>query len=187
MGRQNPGPDATELRRWKESGYTYDEMAAMATEKYNWPWTKSGIQQRLRRAGLTNEGALSRHDYTVPWTVSNEHTRDEVVINLRRLGRKLEGKDLTPRDEKRLGWFLSKMERENVVIAYSPKAGWLRIDRDTVPARYLHPDPRVPIIPPEAKQLELAKRRQEALKAQSKQSGRRLAALQEEAESKRAG
>ncbi|WP_146605131.1 hypothetical protein [Jiangella anatolica] len=159
----------------------------MATELYGWPWTKAAIATRMRRARLSNEGSLPRHDYTVPWTVHNEHSHDETVIQLRALGRRLRGLPLTPRTEKRLDAWLQRLDLRNQVVHYSPVDGWKYVDRDTVPEHYLHPDPRVPILPPEAKHLELAKRRAEAVKADTVKSSRRLAALQDVEESQRAG
>lgn len=157
---RNPGPDDTELRRWFDEKLTQKRMAELATEKYNWPWKPNAIAVRLNRMGLTRR-TLNRYDYTLPWTVSRDHSMDEVAVNLRRLGRRIDGAKLGPRDEERLERWLRGLDERGEVIAYDPADGWVRQNRDAVPLESLHPDGRVPIIPPGSKQAELAKRHNE--------------------------
>lgn len=185
MGRpRNPGPDEAELRRWLAEGLTHEQMAERATEQYSWPWTANGIAVRISRAGLSEQ--RGRHEYTVPWRVRDEHSRAYQVNMLRLLARRIGGEALTDKQGKQLDAFLRGLERDDAVIGYSDTKGWVRISRGSVPRQYLHPDERVPIIPPEAKMVELAKRQQAELDARTEKSGRRLAALRA-GEGQRAG
>lgn len=97
-------------------GHTYQEIADM------YGVTKGAVYQRLRLAGHTSE----RPDYsetTMPWTVKTEHQQAYPAMMLRFLGRRLEGRDGTLREDKRrmLDRWVAAMERGNLSVAYDPR------------------------------------------------------------------
>lgn len=110
-------------------GLTQQEIADRLTQETGRKVTRSAVSVALHRAGATKE-APPRYRDTLPWRVRSEHLGAYPARMLRSLGRRRAGLAMKADDERRLDGWLTDVSYEDVVVAYSPKAGFLYVPRD---------------------------------------------------------
>lgn len=111
-------PSKDVLRRWKEEGLTQAQMAERTLAEYGHRVTRSAIAQALSRYGLSK--TYHRYEDTCPWQVNPLHISAAPLRNLRLLGKRLAGHDMTEAEERRLDWFLGNLTEKNLIVGYDP-------------------------------------------------------------------
>lgn len=107
-------PDAAVLRRLRNQGMTYQEIADL------YGVTESGVWRAFDRAGLISQRPTYRD--VVPWKVGAEVATTQIAINLRTMAKKQAGLPVSERDNIALDRWLQHMRESNVVLAYHPEA-----------------------------------------------------------------
>lgn len=112
-------PDCNTLRRWRDAGYTQEQMVDLTEEMLNVRVTRSAIAQAMVRCGLSTDKA--RYSDELPWRVRPEHAKEYPARMLRLLGRRRNGGEMSERDSQRLDSWLAKLKAERAVVAYDPE------------------------------------------------------------------
>ena len=107
-------PDATVLRRLRNRGMTYKEIAEL------YGVTESGVWRAFDRASLIK--ARSTYRDVVPWKVDRKFARTEVMRHLRTMAKMQAELPVTSTDEQSLLRWLDHMKEDGVVLAYHPDA-----------------------------------------------------------------
>ena len=115
-------PDATTLRRWRDKGYTQEQMVELTLQEFGAVVSRSGIAAAMARNGLSETGA--RYPDEVPWRINPIHATSNPLRMLRLLGRRREGKRLNRRETEQLDSWLDTLEEKNLIVAYER---WSRI------------------------------------------------------------
>lgn len=111
-------PPTYELVKLYRSGMTHKEIAEKVSEEIGEPVSRVSITLALSRAG--EEPRAKRYKDEIPWTVASRHSNEYPARMLRLLGRRNAGQDLTETDEGKLNRWLSWLQGEDAVVAYSP-------------------------------------------------------------------
>lgn len=110
--------DETEVIRWMEQGWTYQEIVDEYRRKYNIETTLSMWSNFRRRRGLDRR--FNRDDSLVPWSVAQEHRNSYHLAMLRVEGRRRNGFEIRETDRKRLESWLRDVRELNGVVHYDP-------------------------------------------------------------------
>lgn len=136
-------PDQAWLRRHLAKNYSHAEMAELWEKETGIKVSRSAIAMAVVRGGLTTREWV-RYERTVPWDVMAEHSRTQVIKNLRYLGRRLtKHGDLSDKEAYELDGWLKKLQEHKLIVAYdsTDPAGFFYI-RDQWKD---HDDKKVPI------------------------------------------
>ena len=123
-------PPVAELQKMVDKGMTHAEIAQKLTEKTGHKVARSTVSAALSRAGASDQG--TRYAEEIPWRVRGEHLTQYPVRMLRLLGRRNKNIDLREDEAQRLDNWLSSLSEQNLVVAYSPEAGFLYVEADEV-------------------------------------------------------
>ena len=123
-------PPVTELQKMVDKGMTHAEIAAQLTKKTGHKIARSTVSAALSRAGASDQG--TRYADEIPWRVKGEHLTQYPVRMLRLLGRRNKTIDLKEDEAQRLDNWLASLSEQNLVVAYSPEAGFLYVEADEV-------------------------------------------------------
>lgn len=107
-------PDATVLRRLRNRGMTYQEIADL------YGVTVSGVWRAFERANLIKSRPTYRD--VVPWRIDRKFSQTEVMRHLRTMAKMQAELPIPSRDEKSLLSWLDDMKRDGVILAYHPDA-----------------------------------------------------------------
>lgn len=107
-------PDAAVLRRLRNKGMTYKEIADL------YGVTESGVWRAFDRASMISSRATYRD--VVPWKVDRKFSRTEIMRHLRTMAKMQAELPVSAADEKALTAWLDNMSADNVVLAYHPDA-----------------------------------------------------------------
>ena len=137
-------------------GMTYKQIAEWYRVNQGLELSPASIAVAVSRAGKAGE--RERYPEHLPWTVGSKHNRHYAARMLRLLGRRDSGKKLNDGDEQRLDSWLSKLRRENALVAYLPDDfpddGFVYVDANQAAEAGLvdkaWPSNGIPIIPPRA-------------------------------------
>lgn len=111
-------PDANTLKRWQEEGLTHQQMADRVFEETGQRITRSAITLEMMKHGLSQP--RPRYRETLPWRVSMDHIMAYPARQLRSLGKRLAGNELSAADEDLLNRWLAMLERDDLIVAYDP-------------------------------------------------------------------
>lgn len=111
-------PDSATLRRWRDAGYTQQQMADMTFEQFGNRVSRAAIAAAMRRYGLSDDGY--RYEEYIPWQVSAVHATAHPLRMLRLLGRKREGLALNGKEEAMLESWMEWLHEEKCIVAYDP-------------------------------------------------------------------
>ena len=123
-------PDKTTLARWKRQGLSQQEMADKVFEETGEHISRATIAGAMVRYGLSEE--KPRYNDVLPWRVRMEHISAYPARMLRLLGKRNNGVELNPQEERKLNSWIRKMQAENAVVAYDPDSaqGFFYVERD---------------------------------------------------------
>lgn len=124
-------PDNATLRRWvQDEGLTHQQIADRVFATTGEAVSRSSVSAALSRAGISANTARYRDE--LPWRVKVEHIKEYPARMLRLLGRRRSGAVLTDSESKRLDSWLTMLERDHAVVAYSPDSryGFYYIEKD---------------------------------------------------------
>lgn len=107
-------PNATILRRLRNQGMTYKEIADL------YGTTESGVWRAFDRAGLINQRPTYRD--IVPWAVDRKFARTQIMQHLRTLAKMQAELEVSPKDVESAKNWIADMESEGVILAYHPEA-----------------------------------------------------------------
>lgn len=111
-------PDMTTLLRWRREGLSHQQMADRWFEQTGIIVSRSTVSTALSRAGKSATGR--RYRDCLPWKVRTVHLKETPARMLRMLGARLEGHQLSERDEKTLDHWLAKITERKLVVGYDP-------------------------------------------------------------------
>lgn len=123
-------PPTAELEKMVDKGMTHQQIADALSKKTGHRVSRSSVSAALSRAGKTQEAP--RYANEIPWRVRGEHLTQYPVRMLRLLGRWNAGLDLKDEESARLDSWLASLEEKNLVVGYSPEAGFLYLEADEV-------------------------------------------------------
>lgn len=125
-------PDPHKLRALKER-FTYAQIAEM------YGVDPQSVYQRLRIDYPNAQKERPRYSDLIPWRIAKEHWYAMPVTMLRFYARRRDGKQLSPKDERRLDSWLEALRAADAVVDYdrdqppnpaSPKSGgWRYVKR----------------------------------------------------------
>lgn len=107
-------PDAAVLRRLRNSGMTYAQIAEL------YGVTESGVWRAFDRAGLIVQRPTYRD--VVPWVVDRKFSPTQVMQHLRTMARMQAKLPVSEADRLALERWLARMRESGVVLAYHPEA-----------------------------------------------------------------
>lgn len=111
-------PDKNTLQRWRDAGYTQQQMVELTEQEFGARVTRSAIANAMVRYGLAETGV--RYDDYLPWRVSSLHAIANPARMLRLLARRNRGGQLNAKETDMLDGWLSNIAREKVIVAYDP-------------------------------------------------------------------
>ena len=128
-GGREQWPTPAELKKMLDLGWTHQEIADEAYRRTGKKVTRGAITMAVRRAGLSDR-EVPRYHETIPWRVEARHAKHNAARNLRLLGRRLRGDELTEPYAQRLDSWLRRLEAENLVVGYWPdtEEGFFYVD-----------------------------------------------------------
>jgi len=121
-------PSDSELRHLVEQGLTHQQIANWVLENLGQRVSRSSVSVALSRAGLSKEAM--RYKEELPWKVKADHLTEYPARMLRLLGRRRADIELTAEEDGRLDAWMEALEERDLVVAYSPEAGFLYVDND---------------------------------------------------------
>ena len=123
-------PPNYELLKMYRSGMTHQEMADAISEQLGEPVTRVAVTLALARIG--EDPRIPRYESTIPWRVRARHRNEVAVRNLRLLGKRVNGGDLTREQNVRLDNWLKWLEENNAVVGYcrDRDPGFVYLDAD---------------------------------------------------------
>lgn len=107
-------PNATILRRLRNQGMTYKEIADL------YGTTESGVWRAFDRAGLIKQRPTYRD--VVPWQVDRKFSQTQIMLHLRTLAKMQAGLPVPAKDEASAMRWQEDMKRDGVILAYHPEA-----------------------------------------------------------------
>jgi hypothetical protein len=137
MAPRTKRPSDDKLLRWRRQGKTLRDMVELHLAEGGEPITRAALSARLRELDAPAPG---KHRGAVPWTVKRAHGKTHIYSMLRAMEATHRGRPISEKRAKELENFLARIEREDVVIYYTPSMGFVRVQRATVPPERLHPD-----------------------------------------------
>ena len=123
-------PPVAELQKLVDQGMTHAQIASKLSQKTGHKIARSTISAALSRAGASDTG--TRYAEEIPWRVRGEHLTQYPVRMLRLLGRRHKKIDLRADEAQRLDNWLAGLHQKNLVVAYSPEAGFMYVEADEV-------------------------------------------------------
>lgn len=111
--------DETEVIRWMEQGWTYQQIVDEYRRKYNIDTTLSMWSNFRRRRGLDRR--YSRDETLVPWEIEKRHRNSYHLAMLRAEARRRGGFEMRQSDLKRLESWLQDVRELNAVVHYDPE------------------------------------------------------------------
>lgn len=109
-------PSKEVLRRWRDAGYTQQEMVELTEKEFGQRVTRSAIANAMVRYGLADEAP--RYDEEVPWRVNPLHATAQPVRMLRLLGKRNQGRDLSSRETEQLDSWLRQLDEKKLIVGY---------------------------------------------------------------------
>lgn len=103
-------PDAAVLRRLRNQGMTYKEIAEL------YGVTESGVWRAFDRADLIKSRPTYRN--VVPWKVDRKFSQTAIMKHLRTMAKMQAELPVGHEDERSLTEWLDDMQRDNVILAY---------------------------------------------------------------------
>lgn len=107
-------PDAAVLRRLRNQGMTYGEIADL------YGVTESGVWRAFDRAGLISQRPTYRD--VVPWTVDRQFSRTQIMQYLRAMAKMQARLPVSDSQRRSVERWLEYMKESGVVLAYHPEA-----------------------------------------------------------------
>ena len=121
-----------EVIRMLRDGVSQAQIVEYLRTEYGLIVKPQAIGMIRARAGLPT--TLARHHDLLPWRVAEEHARLHVPAMLRLESRKRAGETLTPKNDRTLAAFLSRLKDGNMVIHYEENdptgQGWYYFPRE---------------------------------------------------------
>ena len=133
-------PDDKTLAEWAKT-MTHQQIADRVYRDTGYRVSRSSVSAALSRAGETSK---VRYE-TIPWRVRVRHNHEYPLVMLRLLARRNSGEELTDEQSKRLDSWLSRLERDKVVVAYAPdtEEGFFYVPRERGDKNYVRKEPIV--------------------------------------------
>lgn len=106
-------PDNETLKKLREQGWTYQEIA----DQYG--VTKGAVYLHLQQAKATKKRPSYKH--LIPWTVKTQHAYAHPAMMLRLYGRREAGQPIPEVKARMLDKWLREIQSANVVVMYHPE------------------------------------------------------------------
>ena len=126
-------PPDSELIYLADQGMTHAEIAQHIYLTTGNEVSRSAVSAALRRAGRSRPTA--RYSEAIPWKVKAEHANAYPARMLRVYAKGRRGTGLTEEETRRLNSWLDELATGDLVVAYSPDAGFLYVEADEVADR----------------------------------------------------
>lgn len=109
-------PPNYELVKMYRSGMTHQEMADKISEQIGEPVSRVSVTLALSRIG--EDTRTPRYTSVIPWRVRAKHRNETAVRNLRLLGRREAGIELSKEMNARLNNWLKWLKENDAVVGY---------------------------------------------------------------------
>jgi hypothetical protein len=106
-----------EVDQLVRQGRTPAQIADYYHDHHHVDVTPEAVEMNLRRRGVEVQWRM-RHEDLIPWIIAEEHKDRYAPRMLRNLGRRRAGERLRASEAKKLDAWLSRLEREQVVVDY---------------------------------------------------------------------
>lgn len=125
-------PDATQMRRYLESGLTQQQIADKWEEDSGNRCSRSAIGMAISRYGLKSSKPRPRYADMLPWKLNEEHRMATIARKLRLEQRRREGGKLSDYELEWVQAFINDLEQRDAVVHYNPKTakGFWLVARD---------------------------------------------------------
>lgn len=111
-------PDKTTLKNYLAKGLTQAQVVDAWEKDSGNRVSRSAIAMAIERYGLKSNNPRVRHEDLLPWHVEMQHRHLSDARNLRSLGRKKQGRQLSENDAQRLEAWLQRLTEANAVVRY---------------------------------------------------------------------